>query len=231
MLTIAPTFSHVPPLAPELPASSTAALHSLKGAARGDLLGIILGHGAGPQYPGGSVSEYLCAIVANNDGRSCDGAFTSLKPAARAAVRALKTSWCRSHRPAGSYLAQFGWTGGACETMHFKNFTVGVAFRAEADRGPGAITDVRVLMHAKPTQDVAAQSFVELRALFAFLRGINPHYQYYTLELPVPNSLFGSEDGNVSGPHHAGFENCRVPASSSCCGASSSSDPLFEAFG
>jgi hypothetical protein len=189
MLTITPTFSYVSPLAPELPEQTTTGLHSLKGAVGGDLLGLILGHGAGPQYPGGSVSEYLCAIVATGDGRSCDGAFTSLKPGARAAVRALKTSWFRSHRPARSYLAQFGWTGLPCETMHFKNFTVGVAFRAGDDRGPGAITDIQVLMHAKPTQDVATQTLAELRGLFAFLRMINPHFQHYAFELPAPDEL------------------------------------------
>lgn len=166
MLTIAPTFSHVPPLAPELPTSSTAELHCLKGATKGDFLGTILGHEVGWQYPGDSVSENLCTLVANGD-----------------------------------------------------------------ERGAGAIADVRLLMHIEPTPDVAVQALARLRALFVFLRGINPRYRYYTLELPVPNSLFGSEDGNVSGPHHAGLENCRVPASSSCCGASSSSDPLFEAFG
>ena len=73
--------------------------------------------------------------------------------------------------------------------MHFKNFTVGVAFRAGADRGPGAITDIQVLMHAKPTQDVATQTLAELRALFAFLREINPHFAYYAIQLPAPDEL------------------------------------------
>ncbi|WPY96295.1 hypothetical protein T8T21_16100 (plasmid) [Limimaricola variabilis] len=189
MLTITPTFSFVPPLKPELPSPCTVELHSLQSAAQGDILGIILGHGAGPQYPSGSVSEYLCAIVANGDGRSCDGAFTSLKSGARAAVRALKTSWFRSHRPASYYLTQLGWANGPYETMHFKTFTVAVAFKAGGDRGPGALTAVHVLMHAEPTPDVAGGTIAQLQALFDFLRGINPHYQYYTIELPAPIEL------------------------------------------
>lgn len=195
MLTITPTFSHVPPLAPELPEQTTAGLHALKGAARGDLLGIILGHGVGPQYSGGSVSEYLCAIVANGDDRSCDGTVITLKPAGHVAVRALEMSWLYSHCPARSYLAQLGWTDHSCETMHFKNFTVSVAFNAGDYCGPGAITDVRVLMHTEPTPDVALQTFAQLRALFAFLRGINQDYQYYTLDLPTPNGLLAAKMG------------------------------------
>ena len=42
---------------------------------------------------------------------------------------------------------------------------------------------------------IALQTFAQLQALFAFLRRINPHYQYYTLDLPTPNGLLAAKMG------------------------------------
>lgn len=189
MLTITPAFSFVPPLQPAFPTQVLTRLHSLHVAAKGDLLAISLGHGVGRRYRSGSASEYWYVIFANGDGQTCDGTVFNMKPEAHVAVEVLSTTWLPDHVPARSYLGVLGKTAGECETLHFKNFTVVIGFAPGCGTEEEAITDIRVLIHAKRSLKTAQQTIAELKALFAFMRELNPSLYAFRIELPGPDEL------------------------------------------
>lgn len=79
-----------PPLIRPLISNLSQGLCNLASANNGDLLGVALYHEVSRGSIGSPLTEYACAFVGTGDGRSCDGALSSLAPQTRRHVDSLK---------------------------------------------------------------------------------------------------------------------------------------------
>jgi hypothetical protein len=159
-------------------------LAGLQNAAAGDLLGVALGHGVGPRYPGGALSEYECAFVSTGDGRSCDGTAIRLTQSARSVL----TTILPRDLGTGDMARVFHWALGApkykFETVHFAHFTTAFVYDDQYD-----IRDIRIFLDQARDGRAADRRIVELSALFAFLGEWHTTLNRYRYELPTPDML------------------------------------------
>lgn len=161
----------------------------LSGAEHGMLLGIALGHGVGPRYAYGSVSEYRCAFLANGDDASCDGAAMAMPPAALRIVCDLAKEWLPEIALAGHLRHRFGLPDGEFETIHFRHLTV-LFSRTMNDGQPGDIDAAHILMQRPTSAKEARARCNELHALFEFLHEWHDDLKGREVTLPRPEMLF-----------------------------------------
>ena len=162
-------------------------LAPLDHAARGDLVGFALGHGLGPRYIGGSVTEYECAFIGTGDDRTCDGTVINLRHHAQAILEDLLPPNLDSGTLARIFGRALGAREGQFETVHFADFTV--AFLDDTSGSAYNLRDIRIF--ADPVRDAthAARRASEIEALFAFLGEWHTALSDYRFDLPTPEML------------------------------------------
>ncbi|MDT0684521.1 hypothetical protein RM543_17740 [Roseicyclus sp. F158] len=161
-------------------------LANLDHAAPGDLLGFALGHGLGPCYIGGSVTEYTCAFIGTSDGR-CDGTVLSLRPHGQSILKELLPRNLEGGTLARIFHRALGAPEGEFETVHFADFTV--AFLKDTSTSADNFRDIRIF--AVPARDArdAGRRAAGIEALFAFLGDWHTTLSGYRYDLPTPEML------------------------------------------
>jgi len=162
----------------------TRGLANLEHAAAGDLLGFALGHGVGPRYIGGAVSEYDCAFIGTGDGRRCDGTVIRLAPHAQSVLDTLLPWDLEAGALARLFHRALGTPEHEFETVHFADFTVAFLYD-----GPEDVREIRIF--AEPARDArnAERRVAELSTLFAFLGEWHATLSGYRYDLPTPDML------------------------------------------
>ena len=160
----------------------------LSGAEHGKLLGIAIGHGVGPRYAYGSVSEYRCAFLANGDDASCDGAVMAMPPAASRIVGDIVEEWLPEVALARHLRERFGLPDGEFESIHFRHLTV-LFSRTMDDGQPGDIDAAHIFMQRPASAKDARARCNELHALFEFLHEWHDDLKGREVTLPRPETL------------------------------------------